>query len=129
MKLVECTEEYWEYVRILRNDSRVTDGFIEKLQITPEMQKAYMQKYAACYRICLVEDEPAGYVGVIEDDIRVCTHPNFQGRGLGKFMIRECMEIWPTAYAKIILGNVASTKLFESAGFIPKFTIYHYEKK
>ena len=32
-------------------------------------------------------------------------------------MIDECMKIWPTAYAKVKLGNVASDKLFLSVGF------------
>ena len=76
-----------------------------------------MEKYSDSYRIALFNGEPAGFVGVVDDDIRVCTHPNFQGKGLGKFMIDECMKIWPTAYAKVKLGNVASDKLFLSVGF------------
>ena len=117
MELVECTLEYWEFVRLLRTDERVVDGFVENVQITPPQQQAYMEKYSDSYRIALFNGEPAGFVGVVDDDIRVCTHPNFQGKGLGKFMIDECMKIWPTAYAKVKLGNVASDKLFLSVGF------------
>ena len=29
MELVECTTEYWEFVRVLRNDERVLSGFIK----------------------------------------------------------------------------------------------------
>ena len=129
LKLVECTEEYWEFVRCLRNDPLVLDGFIESTHITPEMQKKYMSKYADCYRVCLNNNEPCGYVGVIEDDIRICTAPAYQGIGVGKFMVKHCMEIWPTAFAKIKIGNTASEKLFESCGFIPKYTIYEYAPK
>ena len=117
MELVECTLEYWEFVRLLRTDERVVDGFVENVQITQPQQQAYMEKYSDSYRIALFNGEPAGFVGVVDDDIRVCTHPNFQGKGLGKFMIDECMKIWPTAYAKVKLGNVASDKLFLSVGF------------
>jgi ribosomal protein S18 acetylase RimI-like enzyme len=117
MELVECTLEYWEFVRLLRTDERVVDGFVENVQITPQQQQAYMEKYSDSYRIALFNGEPAGFVGVVDDDIRVCTHPNFQGKGLGKFMIDECMKIWPTSYAKVKLGNVASDKLFLSVGF------------
>ena len=117
MELVKCTQEYWEFVRLLRTDERVVDGFVENVQITPSQQQSYMEKYFDCYRIALIDNEPAGFVGVVDDDIRVCTHPNFQGKGLGKFMIDECMKIWPTAYAKVKLGNVASDKLFLSVGF------------
>ena len=76
-----------------------------------------MEKYSDSYRIALFNGEPAGFVGVVDDDIRVCTHPNFQGKGLGKFMNDECMKIWPTSYAKVKLGNTASDKLFLSVGF------------
>ena len=123
MELVNCTEEYWEFVRLLRMDERVVNGFIQTSEITPSQQIAYMTKYAEHYRIALVDGIPAGFVGVIDDDIRVCTHPDFQKIGLGKFMITECMKIWPTAFAKVKLDNLASIKLFESCGFTKKFYI------
>lgn len=131
LKLVPCTKEYWEYIRTLRNDEKVQKGFIETTQITPEMQEKYMNKYSECYRIALIEVHvgdslskiPVGFVGVIENDIRVCTHPDFQGNGYGKFMINECMKIWPNAFAKIKIDNKASLKLFKSCGF--KLKYYH----
>ena len=87
------------------------------------MQQEYMEKYSNCFRVALLDNEPVGYVGVIEDDIRVCTHPDHQGRGVGKFMINKCMEIWPTAFAKVKVDNQASLKLFESCGFTKSFYI------
>jgi RimJ/RimL family protein N-acetyltransferase len=134
MELVECEEQYWEFVRILRMDDRVIDGFIETIPITKEQQENYMNGNSQYYRIALVNGKPAGYVGVIKDDIRVCTHPDFQGMGVGKFMINECMNIWPTAYAKVKHGNEASSKLFLSCGFEmsgtdDKFLYYRKEKK
>jgi ribosomal protein S18 acetylase RimI-like enzyme len=123
MELVECSKEYWEFVRILRNDERVLSGFIKSIHITEEMQNSYMSNHSQFYRIVLVDGEPAGYVGVSEDDIRVCTHPDFQGKGVGKFMINECMKIWPTAFAKVKMDNDASIKLFEACGFTKKFYI------
>lgn len=134
MVIVECTKEYWEFVRQLRMDERVIDGFLQTQQITEEQQTKYMISNSQHYRICLVDGKPAGYVGVIEDDIRVCTHPDFQGLGVGKFMINECMKIWPTAYAKVKIGNIASDKLFLSCGFEvsgkdENFTYYKLKKK
>ena len=82
-----------------------------------------MKNHSQYYRIAKVDGKPAGYVGVIDDDIRVCTHPDFQGKGVGKFMINQCMEIWPTAFAKVKLDNEASMKLFEACGFTKKFYI------
>jgi RimJ/RimL family protein N-acetyltransferase len=134
MELVMCTSDYWEFVRELRMDERVIEGFIENIPITPEQQTKYMWDNAQYYRIALVDGKPAGYVGVIEDDIRVCTHPDFQGMGVGKFMINECMNIWPTAYAKVKHGNTASDKLFLACGFElrgtdDKFTYYMQPQK
>jgi GNAT superfamily N-acetyltransferase len=117
MVIVDCIEQYWEFVRLLRTDNRVLDGFVEKVQITKEQQILYMRENWQNYRICLIDGIPVGYVGVIEDDIRVCTHPEFQNMGVGKFMINECKRIWPNSYAKVKLGNTASERLFLSCGF------------
>jgi len=134
MVIVECTKEYWEFVRKLRMDDRVIDGFLQTHPITEEQQAKYMTGNSQYYRVALVDDKPAGYVGVIEDDIRVCTHPDFQGMGVGKFMIEECMKIWPTAFAKVKIGNTASDKLFLSCGFEvsgkdDNFTYYKLKNK
>jgi hypothetical protein len=40
MELVECTKEYWEFVRLLRTDERVVDGFVENVQITQPQQQS-----------------------------------------------------------------------------------------
>lgn len=117
MEIVECGKEYWEFVRKLRMDVKVVDGFLETKPITEEQQIKYMKGNSHRYRIALLDGRPAGYVGVIEDDIRVCTHPNFFGMGVGKFMIKSAIAIWPTAYAKVKIGNIASDKLFISCGF------------
>ena len=122
--LDSCKEEYWEFVRALRNDRRVLDGFLESTYITGKMQVKYMKNHSQYYRIALVGGKPAGYVGVIEDDIRICTHPDFQGKGIGKFMINECMDIWPSSFAKVKIDNKASIKLFEACGFQKKFYIF-----
>ena len=82
-----------------------------------------MNNYSKSYRIALVDDRPAGYVGVIDNDIRVCTHPDYQGKGVGKFMINESMKIWPDAIAKVKVNNKASLKLFEACGFKKNYYI------
>ena len=80
MKLVKCISKYWEFIRVLRNDERVQEGFIKSDYITPEMQINYMKKHTQYYRIAILNNKPCGYIGVINNDIRVCTHPNFQGK-------------------------------------------------
>jgi ribosomal protein S18 acetylase RimI-like enzyme len=123
IKLVKCTSDYWEFVRLLRSDSRVQSGFIEQVDITPEQQKGYMNKYSDSYRVCLVDNMPAGFVGVIDEDIRVCTHPDYQNKGIAKYMIQEIIKEFPKAYAKVKVDNEASLRLFESCGFSKQFYI------
>lgn len=124
LTLVPCSEAYWEFVRKLRTDPRVADSFIQRADITPEQQKSYMAKHSGDYFICLLDGAPAGYVGSIDNDIRVCTHPDFQHKGVGVFMVNEIMKIFPDSFAKVKLGNEPSKRLFEKCGFVPVYVIY-----
>lgn len=133
-RLIKCTQDYWEFVRELRNNPKVQDGFLEKSTISKDQQKAYMTTYSDCYRICLVDNIPAGYVGVVNNDIRICTEPKFQGMQIGQFMLKECMSIWPFATAKVLNTNEASLKLFTKCGYKEykhdsKFTYFKHLNK
>lgn len=123
IELVKNEEKYWEFVRDLRNHQQVKQGFIEQEEVTPESHAKFMQKYGTMYYICLVNKVPAGFVGAIENDIRVATHPDFQKKGVGKFMINELMKLYPDSVAKVKIENKASVGLFESVGFKKKYYI------
>ena len=82
-----------------------------------------MKKWGDNFYICIIDTKPAGYVGVIDNDIRVATHPYFQGVGVGTFMINEIMKIYPNAFAKVKLKNEASIRLFKKCGFKEKYYI------
>lgn len=124
LSLADCTQEYWEFVRLLRMHRDVQDGFIEKQHITPEQQLKYMSKYSDCFKIALLDGNPVGYFGVIENDIRVCVHPDHQKNGIGKFLVNSCYKIWPKAFAKIKPNNESSKRLFKSCGFKLKYLLY-----
>ena len=64
MKLVECTKEYWDFVRILRMNKEVAHGFIEGAKISPQDQLKYMAKHSGCYRVCLSNGGHAGMSGL-----------------------------------------------------------------
>jgi len=118
---VENEEKYWEFIRKLRTNEEVIRGFVQQGDISPEQQEIYMKKYGHMYYICIVDDQPVGFIGVIDRDIRVATHPDFQKRGVGKFMINELMKLHPDSLAKVKVDNQASLRLFESCGFTKKF--------
>lgn len=113
MELVSVKEEYFEFVRQLRTHPENKKGFILQVDITPEQQQKYMSNHLKNYYICLSYGDPVGYVGVIDDDIRVCTHPDHKGKGVGKFMLKEIVKIFPNSTGKIKKDNIASQKLFD----------------
>tara|TARA_R100001086_G_scaffold220870_1_gene137870 strand:- start:234 stop:617 length:384 start_codon:yes stop_codon:yes gene_type:complete len=123
MILVQNKKEYWGFIRNLRNHEDVKTGFIRQENISEVIHESHMSLFGECYYICLIKEKPAGYVGVIDRDIRVATHPDFQGKGVGKFMINELMKIYPDSFAKVKIKNKASIKLFEACGFKKKYYI------
>ena len=120
-ELVKNHPRYWEFIRRLRNMDGVRQGFVKQDEITEIEQDAYMLEYNNNFWVCLVDGVPAGYVGVIEDDIRVATHPEFQGHGIATFMIKQIMIIRPQAIAKVKIENEPSLRLFEKCGFKKKY--------
>lgn len=122
-ELVECEEKYFEFIRELRTHPDNISGFINQSIITESEQKKYMEKYKSNYFVCLCDGIPSGFVGVIDDDIRVATKPEYKNKGIAKFMINEINKRYPTALAKIKVDNIASIKLFESCGFQTEFLI------
>lgn len=113
MELIAITEKYYEFVREMRMHPENIAGFLENANITPEEQIQYMKKHGDNYFVALSYGEPVGYVGVIDNDIRICTHPMHHGTGVGKFMLSEIVKLYPQATGRILKDNVASRKLFD----------------
>jgi len=121
MKLVKNKYIYWEFVRNLRNLDGVRQGFIEQEHISQDQHEEFMKKNSIFFWICIFDGIPIGYVGIIDNDIRIATHPDHQGLGVGSFMLNEVMKENPQAQAKVKIENKASLKLFEKCGFIKKY--------
>jgi ribosomal-protein-alanine N-acetyltransferase len=117
VEIVSNEPRFYEFIRVLRNDERVKYGFIEQSVITPEQQTEYMTAHADGYVVVLYDGNPAGYAGSVDGDIRVCTHPDYQGRGLGRALVEAIIERFPNSRARVKIENIASLRLFESCGF------------
>ena len=121
--LAKNTKDYWDFILNLRNDPEVKKGFIQQGEISHQDHVVYMESYGNNFYICLDSEVPIGYIGVINNDIRVATHPDYQGKGVAKFMVTEVMKEHPKSFAKVKIENQASLKLFESCGFKKKYFI------
>lgn len=128
LELRKNNKKYWEFIRLLRSDKRVQSGFIEQSTVTRKEQETYMNRYNNNYYVCLCDDIPCGFIGEIDGDIRLCTDPEYQGKGIGSFMIREITKIRPNIFAKIKLDNTSSLRAFEKAGYIKKYYLLEPKK-
>jgi RimJ/RimL family protein N-acetyltransferase len=127
LELVLCTEEYWEFVRLLRMDPLNQEGFFTKANITSEQQKEFMTHNWSKYKICLVDNEPAGYIGLLHGhEITYCVHPDFHSNGVGTFMIETYSKSFSTVDAFVKVDNIASQKVFEKLGWEKQ--IYYKQK-
>jgi len=121
IKIVANEEKYYMFIRELRTHKANTNGFLEQVEITPEQQIKYMSKHKDKYFICLDENEtPIGFVGEIDGEIRFAVDPTKKNMGVGTFMINSLVEINENIYAKVLLANLSSSRVFEKCGFIKK---------
>ena len=123
-ELVEISSEFFEFVRRLRTDPRNADSFINNNEITFQNQIDYMEQHLKDYFVCLSQQTPVGFIGVVQGDIRLAVDHDFRNRGVATFMVNEILKLFPEATAKIRTTNVASIALFESVGFKRQFYIY-----
>lgn len=134
LRMVPCSEEYWEFVRLLRMDPQVQKGFIDQNpMISAADQEKYMLKYGDNYRVCVARDNgceiPVGYIGVVNNDIRLCVHPGYQKKGVALFMLKRLIKEHPQAVARVKVNNEASFRLFQKAGFKTKMYWMEYENE
>ncbi len=123
LELVKNEPKYFEFIRLMRLHPDNIFGFINQSDISENDQINYMNEYGEFFNICLCDGNPAGFIGVIDNDIRIATNPIFKNRGVGKFMVNQIMKIYPNAVAKIKVDNPLSEKLFKSCGFETDYII------
>jgi len=129
MELVNCLEQYWEFVRQLRTNPDNQGGFFTQVNITPEQQKDFKSEHQWDYKICLVDGEPAGYIGLLKGhEITYCVSSKFHGKGIGTFMIQEYTPRWAEVDAYVKTDNIASQKVFEKLGW-EKQIYYKFKNK
>jgi hypothetical protein len=124
LELIANAPQYFEFIRKLRNHPQLKVGFIQQEDISPLDHADYMLKHGNHYFICMLSGVPVGFIGVINDDIRLAVDPLFQNLGVAKFMVGEIVKIYPMAQAKVKVTNSASLRLFQSLEFSEEFVIF-----
>jgi len=109
----------WDFILHLRNFHSNSFGNIQ--QIYKNYHYKFMRQHSYNYRICTLHGQPVGFIGQVDNDIRLAVLHSFQRQGIGKFMINEFMQIFPECKSKVKIDNEASLKLFESCGFKKKY--------
>ena len=127
MELVECTQDFWEFVRLLRTHEENNHWFLTQTDISYGQQVEYMTQNAHRYKICLLDGKPVGYIGIIkENEITYCVDPKYKGKGIGTFMVSELIKSKDDLIAFVLPQNIASSKVFEKLGFQKQL---YYSKK
>lgn len=126
MKLVDNKKEYWFFIRKLRYHPDNINGFVDSTVPTDEEQINYMSKNNHNYQICIDSDIPVGFIGDVDGDIRLAVLPEYKGKGLGKFMLKEYVKTHPNVTAKVKHDNNISLKTFLSCGFVVHKTDENY---
>lgn len=116
----------WDAILLIRNHPSNCLWFGNPEFITPKVHHAFMSEKGQNYWVCELEDKIiAGWIGVVEGDIRVCVHPRFKQHGLATKMMQFLYDNEPTlmktAFAKVKSNNVGSLKLFEKFGFVQTY--------
>ncbi|EKE03239.1 MAG: hypothetical protein ACD_20C00228G0005 [uncultured bacterium] len=115
---VKNEEKYFEFIRNLRNDDELVSGFIEQAKITREQQRQYMATHKDKYYISLLNDEPVGFIGVVDNDVRLAVKKEFQRKGIASFMLQELSRIYESFGVQVKEDNITSIELFKKNGFI-----------
>ena len=124
LEMVAATDNYIKFIRELRNDPITSKGFINRELISEDSHLEYMKEKSKFYKVCLLDGMPVGYIGVIDNDIRIAVHNDYRNNGIGTFMLNDILKYYPNSSAKIKVENLASIKLFEKLGFERKYYIY-----
>lgn len=124
LNLEECSPQYWEFVRHLRNHMK--ESFDDQSEINDWQHLDFMCTHSHNYRIVTLLGHPIGFVGHAFGDIRIAIHPEHQGKGYAKWALLHFLDSLPPDYrtttirTQIKIDNEASRRLFASCGFKEK---------
>jgi len=115
LKLVNCDRMFWIDILEIRNKEKKC--FINQKEVQIKDHFNYMLHNSKFYEVCVADNIFAGFVGLVNGDIRIGVSNKFKRKGIGKFMLQNFKKFEQIKQVKIKVDNEASIKLFESLGF------------
>jgi GNAT superfamily N-acetyltransferase len=132
-------EDYREYIRLLRNYYK--DYFIDNTEINTDTHKTFMDNYGNDYYILTLKVPPysinnisqnglflgtetnllIGFIGVVNNDVRLAVHPLFIGQGYAKMMLKFIVEKYPNCKSKVKKNNANNLLLFEKSEYFIEY--------
>lgn len=123
LRLVNCDTIFWINILQIRNEDEKC--FIDQKEIEIEDHFNYMLYNSKFYEVCLADNVFAGFVGLVDGDLRIGVSDQFKQKGIGKFMLENFKAFKAVKEVKVKIDNEASRKLFESFGFKKRYYILH----
>lgn len=121
LRLVNCDTIFWINILQIRNEDEKC--FIDQKEIEIEDHFNYMLYNSKFYEVCLADNVFAGFVGLVDGDLRIGVSDQFKQKGIGKFMLENFKAFKAVKEVKVKIDNEASRKLFESFGFKKRYYI------
>ena len=114
---VSDNKKYWDDILTIRNNNSY--GFGDTKKINKTIHYEFMEKFSDHYYVLIFSDtdKVVGFVGCVDNDIRVSVDDDYKQKGFGKKLVDFIKNKYPQSFAKIKIDNEASLKLFESCGF------------
>jgi ribosomal protein S18 acetylase RimI-like enzyme len=73
-----------------------------------------MSKYGSNYYVfCLENDVPIGFIGVVDNDLRIAIDPDYKTKGVGSKMLIFILKKYPTLDIKVRKTNISGQQFFD----------------
>jgi hypothetical protein len=127
-----ATPQYWEAIRHIRNHHRFYFGQTEV--IDAKTHREFMEKHWRTYRVAVCHvgrnhkddkggegEQPCvmGFIGQVQKDLRIATHPQYLKQGVADFMIRSFRREYPERSWKVRRMNHPTLAMARKLGLVP----------
>ena len=126
IKLINVSEEHWDFILSLRNEFFKHSFYEQKHAISKDEHYEYMKKQTTNPNfhqwIAASDGLPIGYIRILDHDINIMVDKKFQNKGVGTIMLKLVEEKakklgLKKLEARVLIENQNSLKLFQKNNF------------